>query len=113
MLARLSTVAAMALLAALIAVCFYVKPAETLPGGFSDTKVSDSHLPTALDFAPDGRTLVTSKTGELYVCDGSGDRLANPALDLPLFANSERGLLGVAVDPDFASRRNYRYPGVS
>ena len=96
----------MALLAVLIAVCFYVKPAETLPGGFSDTKVTDSYLPTALDFAPDGRMLVTSKTGELYVYDGGGNRLANPALDLPVCANSERGLLGVAVDPDFATNKH-------
>jgi glucose/arabinose dehydrogenase len=84
-----------------------------LPGGFSDTKVADSHLPTAPDFTPDGRMLVTSKTGGLYVYGGSGNRLANPALDLPVCANSERGLLGVAVDPGFASRRNYRYPSVA
>ncbi len=89
-LARLAAVAAMALPAALIAVCLQVRPAETLPGGSSETKVTDSHLPTALNFTPDGRTwLVTSKTGELYVYDGSGNRLANPALDLPVCANSE------------------------
>ncbi len=46
-------------------------------------------MPTALDFTPDGRMLVTSKTGELYVYDGSGNRLANPTLDLPVCANSE------------------------
>jgi len=33
-----------ALLAALVALCDYIKPAETLPGGFSDVKVTDSHL---------------------------------------------------------------------
>jgi glucose/arabinose dehydrogenase len=105
---RASTVVAVALLASLIALCLYVKPAETVPGGFSDTRVTDSFLPTALDFTPDGRMLVTSKTGQLYVYDQAGNKLANPALDLgpETCGNSERGLLGVAVDPRFGAGRN-------
>src|SRR3712207_252891 len=105
---RASTVAAMALLASLIALCFYVKPAETVPGGFSDTKVTDSFFPTALAFTPDGRMLVASKTGQIYVHDQGGKRLANPALNLgpEVCSNSERGLLGVAVDPDFGTAGN-------
>ncbi len=91
----------MALLAGLVALLSLVAPAETLPGGFSDTKFAAAPLPTALAFTPDGRMLVTSKTGGLYVYDQDGDRLANPAIDLSVCANSERGLLGVAVDPDF------------
>ena len=109
---RASTVVAVALLASLIVLCFYVKPAETVPGGFSDTKVTDSFLPTALDFTPDGRMLVASKTGQLYVYDQGGDRLANPALDLgtQVCGNSERGLLGVAVDPQFETEgHNFVY----
>ena len=105
MLVRVSTVAAMALLASLIALCFYVEPAETVPSGFSDTKVTDSFFPTALDFTPEGRMLVASKTGQLYIYDQSGDKLANPALNLgpEVCGNSERGLLGVAVDPRFGT----------
>ena len=105
---RASTVAAMALLVALITLSFFVKPAETVPGGFSDTKVTDSYLPTALDFTPDGRMLVASKTGQLYVYNQAGDRLANPALNLApeTCGNSERGLLGVAVDPEFGTAGN-------
>jgi len=105
---RASTVAAFALLASLIALCAYVKPAETVPGGFSDVKVTDSYLPTALDFTPDGRMLVASKTGQLYLYDQAGRRLANPALNLgpEVCGNSERGLLGVAVDPQFGTENH-------
>ena len=104
---RLLSVLAMALLAGLVALLSLVAPAETLPGGFSDTKFASAHLPTALAFTPDGRMLVTSKSGELYLYDEGGDRIPNAAsgdpwsLKLSVCANSERGLLGVAVDPDF------------
>lgn len=105
---RILTVVAFAVIAGLVAVLSLVTPAETLPGGFSDTKFADAPLPTALAFTPDGRMLVTSKTGGLYTYDQNGERLANPALNLSVCANSERGLLGVAVDPDFETN-NYVY----
>lgn len=81
--------------------CFiYTEPAAALPNGFGDAKVADVPAPTALDFTPDGRMLVTSKSGQLYVV-ANGRR--SEALDLgsDVCSNSERGLLGVAVDPDF------------
>ena len=102
---RLLTVLAFAILAGLVALLSLVAPAETLPGDFSDTKFASSPLPTALAFTPDGRMLVTSKTGELYTYGRDGTRLANPALNLSVCANSERGLLGVAVDPDFEANK--------
>jgi glucose/arabinose dehydrogenase/PKD repeat protein len=104
---RLLTVVAFAVLAGLVALLSLVAPAATLPGDFSDTKFASSPLPTALAFTPDGRMLVTSKTGELYVYGKEGDRLANPALSLPVCSNSERGLLGVAIDPDFATNKHF------
>ena len=108
---RLLTVLAMALLAALVALCAYIKPAETLPGGFSDVKVTDSHLPTALAFTPDGRMVVAGKSGQVYLYDRSGNNLAKPeAMNLTVCHNSERGLLGVAVDPRFGTAgNNYVY----
>lgn len=113
---RLLTVLAMALLAGLVALLSLVAPAETLPGGFSDTKFAAASLPTALAFTPDGRMLVTSKSGELYLYDEAGDRIPNAAsgdpwvLKLLVCGNSERGLLGVAVDPKFGTTgNNYIY----
>lgn len=75
------------------------------PSDFSDTLVTDVGLPTALAFTPDKRMLITTQGGGLRVYEG-GELLATPALSIPtsrICANSERGLLGVAVDPSFAA----------
>jgi glucose/arabinose dehydrogenase len=62
--------------------------------------------PTALAFTPDGRMLITTQTGQLRVY-ANGSLISTPALDLASAGNfcstSERGLLGIAVDPNFAS----------
>ena len=76
----------------------------TLPPGFSDTAVADVASPTALAFTPDGRLLIAAKAGRLWVYQ-NGVLSPIPALDLTgarICTNSERGLLGVAVDPGFA-----------
>ncbi|MFN8515065.1 MAG: PQQ-dependent sugar dehydrogenase [Chloroflexia bacterium] len=81
--------------------------AATLPPGFVDNLVVGVATPTALAFTPDGRMLVTRQTGQLMVYLGSDLQatalnLATPDL---VCTNSERGLLGVAVDPAFADNR--------
>jgi glucose/arabinose dehydrogenase len=88
---------------------FHARSAVALPNGFDQKKVADITMPTALDFTPDGRMLVTSKPGQLYVVD-SGTK--SVALDLRsrVCSGSERGLLGVAVDPGFRDAgRKYVY----
>lgn len=77
--------------------------AATLPAGFEDRLVTDVSSPTATAFTPDGRMLVTTQPGRLRVFEDGAS--SGTALDLSgrICANSERGLLGVAVDPDFAS----------
>ena len=73
----------------------------TVPAGFTDALVAAVSLPTALAFTPDGRLLITQQSGSLRVFTG-GSLLATPALTLSaICTNSERGLLGVAVDPDY------------
>ena len=81
-----------------------VEPQARLPGGFEDAPVAKVARPTALAFAPDGRLLITTQAGRLRVFENGALR-STPALDLRtrLCTDSERGLLGVAVDPDFAS----------
>ena len=100
MAGRMSTPLAAVLLAVLVLCFFHTEPAGALPDGFDEGKVIDVPAPTALDFMPDGRMLVSSKPGQLYVVD---DGQRSVALDLgpDACSNSERGLLGVAVDPDF------------
>jgi glucose/arabinose dehydrogenase/PKD repeat protein len=80
-----------------------------LPPGFTDSLVTSLSVPTALAFTPDGRLLLTTQSGTLRVYSG-GALLGPPALDLAAWVctNSERGLLGVSVDPAFATN-NFIY----
>src|SRR5690348_5683157 len=81
--------------------------AATVPTGFTDVSLFNLVHPTALAFTPDGRLLVTTQEGALRVYK-DGALLATPALTIAagsICSNSERGLLGVAVDPDFATNR--------
>jgi len=80
--------------------------AVTLPASFTDEVVASVPSPTALAWTPDGRMLIATQPGRLRVLSG-GAVVGAPALDLSAVActNSERGLLGVAVDPLFAGNR--------
>jgi glucose/arabinose dehydrogenase len=84
--------------------------AAAVPAGFSDVLVANVGAPTALAFTPDGRLLITTQGGTLRIYQG-GALLATPALSFAsnqICTESERGLLGVAVDPNFASN-NFIY----
>src|ERR671911_657369 len=80
-----------------------VSAADT-PPDFTDTRVTSVDSPTALAFTPDGRLLVTTEQGRLRVYE-DGALLVSPALDISgnICTNGARGLLGVAVDPNFAT----------
>jgi glucose/arabinose dehydrogenase len=81
--------------------------ASTVPAGFEDQLVAKVGGPTAIAFTPDGRILVTSHFGQLYVIQ-NGSLVSTPAIDLSarICDDKERGLLGVAVDPQFASNHS-------
>jgi len=81
--------------------------AATLPAGFADESVTTIAAPTALAFTPDGRMLITTQPGALRVRTAAGTLLPTPAISGggSICTNSERGLLGVAVDPAFAVNR--------
>jgi len=79
----------------------------SVPQSYTDTRIADNvDQPTALAFTPDGRVLVTTQGGAVRVVK-NGSLLGTAALDLSgkLCTTSERGLLGIAVDPDFASNK--------
>ncbi len=77
--------------------------AATVPSGFTASVfVSGLSNPTAMAFAPDGRLFVTQQGGALRVIK-SGSLLATPFLTVTVSSSGERGLLGVAFDPDFAT----------
>lgn len=81
------------------------KPQAALPANFTDSLVTNVGSPTALAFTPDGRMLVTTQGGSLNIYQGSA--LLGTALNLSsvLCSGFERGLLGVAVDPNFATNQ--------
>ncbi|NOT33500.1 MAG: PKD domain-containing protein [Candidatus Eisenbacteria bacterium] len=62
--------------------------------------------PTGIAFMPDGRLLVSEKRGRVYVIK-DGTRLTTPLWqrENEVLNNGDKGLLDVAVDPDFAINR--------
>lgn len=82
---------------------------RTQPAGFSRTTwVTGLTSATAIAQAPDGRMFVTEQGGALRVVDATGTLLSTAALQLNVDFDGERGLLGVALDPDF-SNNGYIY----
>jgi glucose/arabinose dehydrogenase len=82
--------------------------ARALPGGFTDALVRGGYgTLTTVEPLPDGRLLVLAQAGSLHVVDPATGA-SNVALGLTVCASSERGLLGVAVDPAF-SANGYLY----
>jgi glucose/arabinose dehydrogenase len=79
--------------------------AATLPAGFTESQWGSdmSGGPTAMAFAPDGRLFVCLQDGHLRVIDKNGVLLASSFVTLSVDSTGERGLLGVAFDPSFAS----------
>lgn len=59
-------------------------------------------FPTNMAFLPDGTLLFTEKeTGNVRVVTPGGELLERPFITLPVIPDAERGLLGIAVHPDF------------
>jgi len=81
-------------------------PARTVPGGFTETLlVSTLTRPVALAFTPDGRLLIAEQYSGLIRVFANGALLATPyATVSPVYTgDNESGLLGLCVDPDFAT----------
>src|SRR5690242_9026133 len=82
--------------------------ASTLPMGFAESLVAGGMpAPTAMAFAPDGRIFVCEKAGNLRVIQ-NGALLPTPFLTVSVNTDGERGLIGVAIDPNFATN-NFIY----
>lgn len=89
---------------ALLSVVFTTTYAATLPQGFTETAISGLSNPTAMQIAPDGRIFICQQGGALRVVK-NGALLPTPFLTLNVDSAGERGLLGIAFDPNFASNR--------
>ncbi|MBT1690522.1 PQQ-dependent sugar dehydrogenase [Dawidia soli] len=79
--------------------------AQTFPAGFSRVQVASGiSNPTAMAFAPDGRIFVAQQNGALRVIK-NGMLLATPFLQLSVNSSGERGLIGIALDPNFSTNQ--------
>ncbi len=81
------------------------------PGGSpvnvrAETVVPNADFPVSIAFAPDGRLFYTEKnSGQIRIVQ-NGQLLVNPFFTVtPLATAGERGLLGIAFDPNFTNNR--------
>jgi len=78
---------------------------QTFPANFSQVQVANGILnPTVMEFSPDGRLFVAKQTGELLIIK-NGSLLGQPFISLNVNSSGERGLLGIAFDPNFNSNQ--------
>ena len=79
--------------------------AATVPAGFTDAVVAGGlNIPTAMAIAPDGRIFVCQQGGALRVIK-NGALLPTPFVTVTVDSTGERGLLGIAFDPNFVSNQ--------
>jgi glucose/arabinose dehydrogenase len=98
-LASLASVAAL--------VVFPLGPAQgavTLPSGFTHSQIASGLTgPTDMEFAPDGRLFVAEEAGKLRIAKPDGSLATFLDISSKVDITGERGLLGVAFDPNFAT----------
>jgi glucose/arabinose dehydrogenase len=90
--------------AILVVLCSWAAPAAAQTP--QDVVVAPGTISSATTMAlvPDGRIFVAQQNGQLRVIK-NGAVLSTPFLTVPVTSTDERGLLGVALDPNFASNR--------
>ncbi len=77
---------------------------QSLPEGFAEHVVLEGlELPTNVEFAADGRIFIAEKSGVVKVFDNLDDRTPTVFADLQsqVYNIWDRGLIGLAVHPDF------------
>jgi glucose/arabinose dehydrogenase/regulation of enolase protein 1 (concanavalin A-like superfamily) len=80
----------------------------SLPSDFDRTLVASGlNAPTAFRFAPDGRVFITEKNGAVRLVK-NGVLQAAPMITVSTANADERGLLGIELDPGFATN-HYLY----
>jgi glucose/arabinose dehydrogenase len=94
---RIALLAACALLA--------VAPASTSAAVRVKTVATGLEIPWEIAFMPDGRALVTERPGRVRLLGRRGRLRRAPVAYVPVSARGEGGLLGLALDPRFATNR--------
>ena len=100
-----------ALVGVTIAGTLVAAPASAAPPpSFQTSLVVGSGLdgPSGFDIAPDGRIFVLERGGKVKLIK-DGQLLAQPFVDLPSTATGDRGLIGIAFDPQFGVANHFVY----
>lgn len=76
------------------------------PQYFQSTQIIGTGLdgPSGFDMAPDGRIFILERTGTVKIYK-NGTLLPDPFVVLPSVASGDRGLIGLAFDPDFTANK--------
>jgi glucose/arabinose dehydrogenase len=69
-----------------------------------EATVTNLQIPWSLNFAPDGRLFVTERPGRVRIVSANGSNELALTLN-DVYAQGEAGLLGLALDPEFAQNR--------
>ena len=64
--------------------------------------------PSGFEIAPDGRIFILERAGKIKIVK-NGQLLPTPFADLPSEDTGDRGLIGIAFDPDFGQSNHYVY----
>lgn len=88
---------------------FFLATSATLaapPTDFQTNQIIGSGLnePTGFDFAPDSRIFILEHLGTVKIFK-NGQLLPTPFVSLPATNFGDKGLLGIAFDPDFANNK--------
>ena len=90
----------------------FAAAAAIAPSGFAQTTaIGGLEWPMALRFAPDGRVFVAQKNGLILQYDDVNDPTPSTYADLRTKVQDlwDRGLLGIALDPQFTTGRPFVY----
>ena len=82
-----------------------VAVAQSFPANFSQQVVAGFNGPNVVAFPPDGRIFIAEKGGALRIIK-NGSLLPTPFVQLVVNQDGERGLLGVAFDPNFTANQH-------
>ena len=99
-------------LASIVLAASVVRPSRTVqsaPPNFYKSVIIGTGLnqPITMEFAPDGRLFILERTGNVRIYK-NGSLLSTPFVVLPAATNGDRGLIGLAFDPDF-NQNHYLY----
>jgi glucose/arabinose dehydrogenase len=80
------------------------------PDNFQTSLVVGDGLdgPSGFALAPDGRIFILERSGKVKIVE-NGQLLPTPFVDLPSEDTGDRGLIGIAFDPDFGVSNHYVY----